>query len=495
MKISNINNNLNSYKSPSFGYDKKANDELRLKLINYRDNEDKEWGNTLLNLQWHCNTLEDSIRICEKKMVKDEKLSHKFHDYVDIFLSSKEALCAYVVDTFPETDFSDKEFLHYQHQLAIKKYPKEDWRKSVCEKIQDWCQQTRNINQFYGKTLKDPEPVDVEPSNKETESKNNAQKPQGTSEKPETTDDTSVDKPSTQSQLDKTNPKSFLEIFHNGPNTPKGFCDVAGMAQLKQELSDGIIQYIINPEQAQLDFEEYGKTMPKAILLYGPPGCGKTYITQALSQEVQTPLYMLNISKAGSHYINLTSKNIKEAFEQVTELSKKSDKPIMLFMDEIDTMAFDRSSRTENEDLKQVGTLLQEIDKVKNANVILIGATNKVNLLDPAIRRRFDMKTLVDIPDVESIQALVKKNLSSYKKGQQLMHSDEEILEIAKLLKGFSNSSICNISKQAALNALNRDRADIAFEDFEKAIKETTEEKPDRTDYLSENAGNRKLGF
>ena len=122
MKISNINNNLSSLKSPAFGYDKKANDELRLKLINHRDNENKEWGETLLNLQWHCNTLEDKIRLLEKKAVKDEALSHKIHDYEDLFLSSKEALCAYVVDTFPESDFADKEFTHYKHQLCLNKY-------------------------------------------------------------------------------------------------------------------------------------------------------------------------------------------------------------------------------------------------------------------------------------------------------------------------------------------------------------------------------------
>jgi SpoVK/Ycf46/Vps4 family AAA+-type ATPase len=158
-------------------------------------------------------------------------------------------------------------------------------------------------------------------------------------------------------------------------------------------------------------------------------------------------------------------------------------------------MAFDRSGRGENEDLKQVGTLLQEIDKIKGSNVIVIGATNKINLLDPAIRRRFDMKTLVDIPDFESIQALVKKNLSAYSKGATLLESDKDIEEIAKQLKGFSNSSICAISKQAALNAMKRDRADIALEDYEKAIKETTEEKPDRTQYLSEAAGSKKIGF
>lgn len=483
MKISYINN----AKNIAFGYDKQANQDLTKKLELYKKSNDSQWCDTLLQLQSYCNGLEDNIRAIEKTAKNDKKMASRMQDYVDLFLSAKESLVAFVYTSFNNFDFADKEFNHYKKQLASKKTPEKNWRYDVCKAIQTWCNAPVSIEQIYApKTVnkaKDEKPV-VQPAEQSAVNE---------TPKPEIPD---VERPtSTQTQAQILNPKSFLEIFHNTPTTPKGFCDVAGMAKLKEELNDGIIQYMANPEQAKLDFEEYGKTMPKAILLYGPPGCGKTYITQALSQEVQTPLYMLNISKAGSHYINLTSKNIKDAFDQVAHMSEKLDKPVMLFMDEIDTMAFDRSGRGENEDLKQVGTLLQEIDKIKNSNVIVIGATNKVNLLDPAIRRRFDMKTLVDIPDFESIQALVKKNLSAYSKGATLLTSDKDIEEIAKQLKGFSNSSICAISKQAALNAMKRDRADIALEDYEKAIKETTEEKPDRTLYLSEAAGSKKIGF
>ena len=483
MKISNINNSINLVKNPSFGYDKKANKVLTQKLQAHRTPGNEQWCDTLLQLQSYCNGLEDNIRAIEKPAKKDIDASNRMQDYIDLFLSAKESLVAFAFATLPDIDFAEKEFNHYKKQLESKKDPKNNWRFDVCKAIQTWCNDSVSIeDSFSSKTEKKDiqEKVVEEPAIKEEPK----------------LDIPEIDKPtSTQTQASTLNPKSFLEIFHNTPTTPKGFCDVAGMAKLKEELNDGIIQYMANPEQAKIDFEEYGKTMPKAILLYGPPGCGKTYITQALSQEVQTPLYMLNISKAGSHYINLTSKNIKDAFDQVTQMSQRLNKPVMLFMDEIDTMAFDRSGRGENEDLKQVGTLLQEIDKIKNSNVIVIGATNKVNLLDPAIRRRFDMKTLVDIPDFESIQALVKKNLSAYSKGATLLQSDKDIEEIAKQLKGFSNSSICAISKQAALNAMKRDRADIALEDYEKAIKETTEEKPDRTQYLSEAAGSKKIGF
>ena len=317
------------------------------------------------------------------------------------------------------------------------------------------------------------------------------QKPQ---QKPESSP--SAPSPAVQSILNKITDKSMLEEFIPTPSSPKGFDDVAGMFSLKRDLTEGIIQFIQDPQQAQLDFEEYGKTIPKGILLYGPPGCGKTYITQALAEQTKSPLYLLNISKAGSHYINMTSKNIKAAFDEIIAIADKSDRPTLLFMDEIDTMAFDRSSRMEPDDLKQVGTILQGIDLAKSHNVIILGATNKYNLLDPAVKRRFDSKVFVDIPDQESRVAVLEMNLKPLKKAQKLLQSPEDLEKIAKMLNGYSNSSICTISKQAALNAMRRGRADIAVEDYEIAIKNSGEEKPDRKDYLADyKKTTNKIGF
>ena len=127
---------------------------------------------------------------------------------------------------------------------------------------------------------------------------------------------------------------------------------------------------------------------------------------------------------------------------------------------------------------------------------IIIGATNKYDILDPAVKRRFDSKVFVDIPDEKSIKALLEKNLKPLKKGQKLLSSPEDLETISRLLKGFSNSSICTISKEAALNAMRRDRADIAVEDYKKAIETTGEEKPDRKLYLAESKkSSNKIGF
>lgn len=460
---------------PNFGYDKKLNAELKTKLSTYQD---QGWARALSSMNNYVNKLEGSVAH-EAKTNKSSSDS-RYHDYLDLFLTLKQTLTGFISITFEDLNYADREFNHYYDEFVKSGSQSDDWRMETCSTIKDW----------------------VSPDLSSKLSKNNVQnknefKPQfdenGAESKQKQPNKVQDIADKIASEL---SPKSFLEEYVPTADSPKGFTEVAGMTDLKRDLSEGIIQLIKNPEQAQLDFEEYGKEIPKGILLYGPPGCGKTYITQALSQEIDTPLYLLNISKAGSHYINMTSKNIKAAFDEAIQIADKNGKPCLVFMDEIDTVCFDRNSRMEPDDLKQVGTILQAMDKAKSHNVIIIGATNKYGLLDPAVKRRFDSKVFVDIPDEESIKALLQKNLSTLKKGQELLSNDEDMQKIAKMLQGYSNSSICIISKDAAMNALRRGRANIALQDYENAIKTTGEEKPDRKEYLADSKKeSKKIGF
>lgn len=467
---------------PNFGYDKNLNKQLREKLVNY-SNSDPNWASALSTLNAECNALEGLLKAEESK-----NNSSRVEDFTDIFVTLKQVLAGYVSITFDELNFADREFTHYYDEFIKSGSKKDDWRMEACEALKDWVSPdlTKKLKQQNSDTSKhlfvpklDEDGVEIEetPIQKHQQP---SQKVQDIVEKVKT----------------ELSPKSFLEEYVPTAGSPRGFGDVAGMEELKCDLSEGIIQLLQNPEQAKLDFEEYGKEIPKGILLYGPPGCGKTYITQALSQEIQTPLYLLNISKAGSHYINMTSKNIAAAFDEAINIADKTGKPCLVFMDEIDTMCFDRNSRMEPDDLKQVGTILQAIDKAKSHNVIIIGATNKYNLLDSAVKRRFDSKVFVGLPDTDAITALLKKNLSQLKKGQKLLSNEEELQKIAKLLNGYSNSSICIISKEAALSALRRGRADISVDDYENAIKKTGEEKPDVKEYISDSKReSKKIGF
>lgn len=461
MKISS-----NYYSNVNFGYDKKLNEELKANISSIPD---KSWSKTLSDLNAQCNRLESIIRKKEKS-----KNDPNFPDYVDMFVTYKDMLTGFISFSFENLNFMQREYKHYEDEFIKNGSKDNDWRKKVMDAITVWGGVESNIISKSDKVKKDElfVPKFDEDGNEITK--------------------TPVD-----TIVDAITKKNLLEEFKPSKSSPKGFDDVAGMTKLKEDLNDGIISLIRDPQQALIDYEEYGKTIPRGLLLFGPPGCGKTYIAQALASEIDSKMYLLKLSKLGSHYVNQTSINIQKAFDEIKEIASKSDKPVILFMDEVDTLGFDRTSRIENEDLKQVGTMLQALDTAKDSNVIIIGATNKINILDAAVARRFESKTFVDVPDSEARIALLKKYLNSVSKGCKLAQSESDLNKIQSKLSGYSSDSICKISKAAALNAMHRNRSDIDIIDFEKAISESSEIKPDRKKYLTDSdLGNKqKIGF
>ncbi len=520
-----INNRVN------FGYDKKLNKEL---VKNLNLHPDKHWAATLSNLNTQCNELEDYIKLQEK--IKSEPES-KMADYVDLFLSFKDALCGFVYQTFENMNFAEREYSSYIDEFQKNGENPNDWRKDLCANLTNWFNSTeQNLENFKkansesNQNKEFPSDILEKLSQLNPETKNrilNLVKPLSYEEKVNTIrslfDMAQKKVKEEQNQQIRITPpedekrtpiipmgaeltfddyeamirdKTILSLYRPKADSPKGFDDLAGMNDLKKTFNDGIISYVKDPKQAEQDFIDYGKTIPRGILLFGPPGCGKTHITHALSAEANLPMFMLNISKVGSKYINETSKRLQAAFDNILEIAQTTGKPCLLFLDEIDSLAFNRTDNTENEDIKQISTLLQAIDSVKSSNVILIGATNKVNLLDPAIKRRFDSLTLVDLPDKEARIDFLKKFLNGLGKGKELAKKDDELAIISNDLQGYSFDSIRKISKAAALNAMERDRDIIKLIDFQNAIKNSTEEKPNLSDYKSTaNNHANKIGF
>ncbi len=454
MRVSQISNN-NVY----FGYNKKLNSELKSKLSKF---EDKDYAQTLLSLNEFCNSTEDKIRKMEKKTGFKKSSS----DFVDMLLQAKEQLAMYVDILFGEEfKYSDREYKHYQDEFYRNGADKEkDWRYDMLDRLKYWSKDVVDKN-------------DITPANI-------------------TKSDLAQKAGQILSASVQTPKSGLLELYTPSANTPKNFDSVAGMERVKQEFNEGLLKLIKSPDKAILDYQEYGILPPKTVLLYGPPGCGKTFIAKALSGEAELPLFLLKLSKAGSHYINMTSKNIEAAFDEAIKFSEQAGKPCLLFIDEIDSIGFKRDEKISHEDLKQVTTLLQAMDKAEDSGVFIIGATNKFKFLDPALIRRYESKIYVDIPDLEARKALIELNLSAFAKGEKLLNDKESIFKIAKLLEGFSNDSICKISSSAAKNALRRGRADISFEDYKKAVEETSELKPDLKEYAVDDLYNkRSIGF
>lgn len=472
MKISQI-----SYNNTSFGYDKKLNDDLKQALKEYPD---REFAKTLQALNSQCNALERTIKREEKKEEPNKTL---LSDYSDLFLSLKQSLTAYVSVYLENLKFADREHIHYEDEFIKRGCPKDDWRLDACNHIAEW--------------ISDGPVVKLAPDKNEDDDDDD--EPTSPVSVPKPVKPTSPASSASAMQPAKATLKlsedSCLQRFEPTVSSPKGFSDVAGMYKLKETLKEGILQMLQNPQQAQLDFEEYGKKVPRGLLLYGPPGCGKTYITEALAGEIESPMFLLDIGHVGSEYVNQTAKNITSAFDELVKFSNETEKPILLFMDEIDAVGFARNSNTWAEDKKQVASLLTSLDKIKDRGVIVIAATNKYDNLDSAVKRRFDEHFLVDVPDEDARKALVLKYLTTVKKGANLASDEGAISEIVKELNGHSSDSICKIARNAGKNALKRDRADISLQDFKQAISDFKEEKPSTKDYLPEHSKARKVGF
>ncbi len=287
-----------------------------------------------------------------------------------------------------------------------------------------------------------------------------------------------------------------IPLFIPNEYSPKGLFDVVGSNDIKEKLQDDLIPYVSSQNQMQKDYEEYGIRAPRGFLFYGPPGCGKTYITQALSAETGMPMYTMDVSKVGSMWINKSSNNVREAFEYIFQKAKESQTPIILFMDEVDSLAFDRSSSTSGaqEDSKVVTTLLKMVESARDNNVVVIAATNRYDMLDSAFKDRFDGQIYFPLPNEEQIERLLTANLISRSKGLELGYDEESIKELSKMLIGFSNRAIIQIIDDGAKIARRRSRDNIHFEDIKTAIENSDHERIKEKAYKQE-AKKPAIGF
>ncbi len=462
MKINNI--------APiSFGYSKKSQEYINK---NAEQIEEPELQAAIKSCSDVCNSMEDTIKANERKYGPDYSQSN----YVDFFITLKDALLSHVILLFDDSDkYLQSEYDYYSSSLSRCKNKDNNWRQSIVDRLKFWDANLGKTKEEMAKELE--------------ESKKAA-----AVGKAQLTDVIKTYLTGEKTNAATTENSPIVETLQRTEFSPKGMQDVMGMEELKEELIENVIKPVNNPEQARLDLEEYGKRIPTGILLYGPPGCGKTYIIEALAAETDSEVYIMNSANTGSKFVNQTANNIKNAFDYVYKKGDESDKPVFMFMDEIDAMTSNRDAHASNEDIKGVATLLKYIEGAKAHNVIVIGATNKYDLIDPAIRRRFDMKRYVGLPEQEQREALIRNNLSKKAKGQALINDSEKVSKIAKALEGYSCSSINIISDLASLNALKRQRADIDTVDFEEAIKSTGEEKIDERQYRPI-AKKEKIGF
>ena len=258
-------------------------------------------------------------------------------------------------------------------------------------------------------------------------------------------------------QQSKDAPKSS-EIKKKG----EGFAAVAGMDELKQLMREEVIEPLHNPEE----YRRYGITIPNGMLLYGPPGCGKTFFAKHFAEEVGFNFMCITPATLKSRYVNATQENIAKMFEEAEE-----NAPTVIFIDEMNELVPNRDSGDIHEMSRSaVNEMLAQMDRTGEKGVFIIGATNYPNMIDPAILRagRLDKKYYIGVPDADARMALFKLYLEKrpYDFGLDYM-------QLADMTQGYVSADIQLIVNDASRNAL-RQHSKITMELLKAAITNTT---------------------
>ncbi|NPA04037.1 MAG: AAA family ATPase [Epsilonproteobacteria bacterium] len=232
------------------------------------------------------------------------------------------------------------------------------------------------------------------------------------------------------------------------------FKDVAGIKEVKEELEE-IINFLKNPKK----FIDFGVRMPRGVLLVGPPGVGKTLIAKAVAGEAGVPFFYQSGSAFVQIYVGMGAKRVRDLFAKAKEMA-----PSIVFIDEIDAVGKARGGMRNDERESTLNQLLTEMDGFKDSSgVIVIGATNKIELLDEALLRpgRFDRRIFVSLPNKEERREILKIYLKK-------VPNKVDIERLAEMTVGFSGAALASLVNEAALLALRKKKKVVEISDFEE---------------------------
>ena len=238
------------------------------------------------------------------------------------------------------------------------------------------------------------------------------------------------------------------------------FSDVAGEDEAKESLSE-IVDYLHNPKK----YSDVGASMPKGILLVGPPGTGKTMLAKAVAGEANVPFFSMSGSEFVEMFVGMGASKVRDLFSQAKEKA-----PCIVFIDEIDAIGKKRDGQFSSNDEREqtLNQLLTEMDGFQeNIGVIILAATNRPETLDPALTRpgRFDRRVPVELPDLAGREAILKVHAKKIKTAD-----DVNFHTIARMASGASGAELANIINEAALRAVRNNRTVVNESDLEESI-------------------------
>lgn len=253
--------------------------------------------------------------------------------------------------------------------------------------------------------------------------------------------------------------KSSAKIYVKSSDGIK-FSDVAGEDEAKENLAE-IVEYLHDPQK----YEAIGASMPKGVLLVGPPGTGKTMLAKAVAGEANVPFFSISGSEFVEMFVGMGASKVRDLFKQAKEKA-----PCIVFIDEIDAIGQKRDGRIGGNDEREqtLNQLLTEMDGFGgNTGVIILAATNRPETLDPALTRpgRFDRRVPVELPDLIGREAILRVH------AKKIKHADGiDFEKIARMASGASGAELANIINEGALRAVRAGRSEVTEEDLEESI-------------------------
>ena len=253
--------------------------------------------------------------------------------------------------------------------------------------------------------------------------------------------------------------KSNAKVYVKSSNGIK-FTDVAGEDEAKENLTE-IVEYLHDPDK----YKEIGASMPKGILLVGPPGTGKTMLAKAVAGEANVPFFSMSGSEFVEMFVGMGASKVRDLFKQAKEKA-----PCIVFIDEIDAIGKKRDGQVGGNDEREqtLNQLLTEMDGFEGNNgVIILAATNRPESLDPALLRpgRFDSRVPVELPDLKGREEILKVHARKIKVADNV-----DFNKIARMASGASGAELANIVNEAALRAVRDGRKFATQADLEESI-------------------------
>jgi len=239
------------------------------------------------------------------------------------------------------------------------------------------------------------------------------------------------------------------------------FQDVAGIDEAKEELEE-VVEFLRNPDK----YKQLGGRIPKGVLLVGPPGTGKTLLARAVAGEAKVPFFSMSGSEFVEMFVGVGAARVRDMFRQAQEHA-----PCIVFIDELDALGKARGLSPlggHDEREQTLNQLLVEMDGFDPAKgVIIMAATNRPEILDPALLRpgRFDRQVLIDRPDIKGREAILKVHVAGVKLAKSV-----NLREVAARTPGFVGADLANLVNEAALRAARRGKKAVDMQDFDEAI-------------------------